>query len=95
MKTNSLFLLDIRNAIIAFENGRGPASAVAQSVERYAPLLEGVSRDVRDRLHALSVLIIAQDVTPVEADMLGLAPSHAALDELKLLLQTLDDSATP
>ncbi|WP_162995986.1 hypothetical protein [Acidovorax sp. 1608163] len=66
-----------------------PASAIAASLELHLSALEGISKEVRDRLHALSVLVIAEDVLPHEAEGLGLLPSRNSLSELQRILRQL------
>lgn len=72
-----------------YTSGALPASAIAAGLERHGPALEGVPQEVRDRLHALSVAVIAEDVSPLEAEQLGLANRRDALDALRRMLEQL------
>jgi hypothetical protein len=72
-----------------YANGAAPANAIAASLELHEPALEGVSRDVRDRLHALSVAVIREDISPPEAEQLGWVASRNALSELQRILRQL------
>ena len=76
----------IAEVVAAHERGDTGAKAVADSIELYEPALEGIPRAVRDELHRLSVELIREDVTPLEAEMLGWERTRRALDELKALL---------
>lgn len=79
----------ILEIIEAFEHGDTCASAVAASVELHESALEAIPREVRDKMRALSVEVIKQDVTPIEEEMLGWKDSREALHELKSLLISL------
>lgn len=72
-----------------YANGTAPASAIAAGLELHEPALEGVSRDLRDRLHALSVAVIHEDVSPLEAEQLGWVASRNSLSELQRVLREL------
>jgi hypothetical protein len=80
----------VLEVVAAFARGEAPASAIAASLELHEPALEGVSRDVRDRLHALSVQVIREDVTVAEQELLGLEPRNDALLELRRVLEALE-----
>lgn len=73
-----------------FERGRLPSVAIAQCMELHEPALEGIERNVRDRLHKLSVQIIEQDISPIEEQMLGIQASRNAATELKELLKKIE-----
>lgn len=72
-----------------YANGTAPASAIAAGLELHEPALEGISRDLRDRLHALSVAVIHEDVSPLEAEQLGWIASRDSLSELQRVLREL------
>lgn len=72
-----------------YANGTAPANAIAASLELHEPALEGVSRDLRDRLYALSVAVIHEDVSPLEAEQLGWVASRRSLLELQRILRDL------
>jgi len=84
--TNERIANRIAEVVAAFERGDVGATAVAESVELHEPALEGISREVRDRLHQLSVEVVKQDLSPLELEMLGLEPTREAVTALKLLL---------
>lgn len=79
----------VLESIAAYEDGRNSAVSVAQSIELHEPALEAVPREFRDRLHALSVQVLEQDVTPQEEALLGIKASRQALEEIKSLLRSL------
>lgn len=79
----------ILEAVAAFERGEVGATAIAQSVELHEPALEAVPRDVRDRLHLLSVKAIEQDLSPLEEEVLGICATKEAVNELKLVLEAI------
>ena len=87
--SNKTIVNRIIEIIVAFEHGQTSASAVAASVELHEPALETIPREVRDKIHALSVKVIMQDVSSVEAEMLGWKSNNEALHELKSLLISL------
>ena len=87
--TNASIAARILEGIAAYESGRASASSVAESIELHESALESVPREIRDRLHRLSVMVIEQDVTPQEEELLGLSPSRQALIELKSLLSEM------
>jgi len=91
--SNTTIVQRIFEVVSAFERGDAGATAIAQSVEIHGPALEAVPRKVRDRLHKLSVMIIEQDVSPLEEKMLGLQASKEACAELKILLQEIASTA--
>jgi hypothetical protein len=72
--------------VAAYERGDVNVIAITQSIELHESALEGISREVRDRLHSLSVEIIYQDV---DDEMLGWTASREALNEIKLLLASI------
>lgn len=72
-----------------YATGLAPASAIAVSLELHLSALEGVPKDLQDRLHALSILVIAEDVSPQEAEELGLLPCSNSLSELRRILRQL------
>ncbi len=87
--SNKAIINRILEIIDAFEHGDASALAVAASVELHEPALEAVSRAARDEMHALSVEVIKQDVSPIEEEMLGWESSREALHELRSLLLSL------
>jgi hypothetical protein len=87
--SNTSIARRILEIVAAFERGEAPASAVAASLELHEPALEAVPRDLRDRLHNLSLKIIEEDVTPQEQLLLGHEPSRQALNDLRELLEGL------
>ncbi len=87
---NSSIARRVLEVVSAFERGEVPASAIAASLELHEPALEAVSRDIRDKLHALSLQIIQEDVTPQEQSVLGIEPSTRGCSELRRLLQCLE-----
>ena len=76
-------------SIANYESGRTSASSIAESIELHESALESVPKEIRDKLHSLSVQVIEQDVTPQEEELLGLTPGRQALNELKSLLSEL------
>lgn len=82
-------LLDVLGQI---QRGEVPVSAFAAAVECHASALEGLPREMLDRLSRLSVEAIRGDVSPLEAELMGLSPSDRALREAELLLQALLDA---
>lgn len=87
--SNKTIINRILEIIEAFEHGQTSASAVAASVELHEPALETIPREARDKMHALSVEVIMQDVSSVEEEMLGWKSRREALHELKSLLISL------
>jgi len=87
--SNQSIIARILETIALFEGGATSASAVAASVELHEPALEGVPRAARDRMHALALEVIMQDVSPVEQEMLGWQSSRQASHALKSLLISL------
>jgi len=83
----------ILEVVAAFERGEVGATAIAQSIELHEPALETVPREVRDRLHRLSVRAIEQDISPLEAETLGLCATKDAVNELIHTLETIRDSS--
>ena len=79
----------ISEVVVAYEREEVSASAVAESIELHKPALEGIPRSLRDALHKLSVELINQDLSPLEQEMLGLAPTREALESLKALLRSI------
>lgn len=79
----------ILESVAAYESGHSIASSVATSIDLHEPAFEAVSRELRDRLHTLSVQVIEQDVTPQEEALLGIKASRQAVQELKSLLSSL------
>ena len=82
-------LLDVLGQI---QRGEVPVSAFAAAVECHASALEGLPREMLDRLSRLSVEAIRDDVSPLEAELMGLSSSDRALREAELLLQVLRDA---
>lgn len=72
-----------------YVTGDAPASAIAESLELHEPALEGVSREVRDKMQALAVAVIHEDVSPLEAAQLGFVHSYEALNDLQRILRSL------
>lgn len=72
-----------------YATGLAPASAIAASLELHLSALEGVPKDLQDRLHALSILVIAEDVSPQEAEELGMLPCSNSISELRRILRQL------
>lgn len=87
--SNASVVTRILESVAAYERGEASASSIAKSIELHEPALEALPRVVRDRLNALSVEVIEQDVTPQEEALLGLKPSRKALEELKSVLESL------
>lgn len=87
--SNRTIINRILEIVDAFEHGVASASAVAASVELHDPALEAVPRAARDKMRALSVEVINQDVSPIEEEMLGWKSSCEALHELRSLLISL------
>jgi hypothetical protein len=84
--SNATIINRISEVVIAFERGELGATAIAQSIELHEPALEMLPRELRDRLHKLSVQVLEQDLSPLEERMLGLRASRQALEELKAVL---------
>ena len=87
--SNSAIAHRVLEVLAAFERGEASASAIAESLELHEPALEGIPRDLRDRMHSLSVQIIYEDVTPQEQALLGFEPSRCAFDELRRVLEAV------
>ena len=87
--SNSNIASRILEAIAAFERGEVSATAIAQSIELHEPALEAVPRDIRDRLHLLSVKAIEQDLSPLEEEVLGICATKEAVNELKMMLEAI------
>lgn len=87
--SNASITVRILESVAAYESGLASAASVAESIELHEPALEAVPREVRDRLHSLSVQVLEQDVSPQEETLLGIKASRQALEELKLLLRSL------
>jgi len=86
LMTNQSIASRVLEAVKRVEAGELPVSAIASSLEMHEPALEGVPRDVRDRLHKLAVDAIRQDVSAREREQLGIEGSRQALMELKAIL---------
>lgn len=84
--SNERIAVRIAEVVAAYERGEVGATAVTDSIELHEPALENVPRAVRDELHRLSLDLLRQDVSPLEAEMLGWEQTRRALDELKALL---------
>ncbi|KPJ95160.1 MAG: hypothetical protein AMJ53_03395 [Gammaproteobacteria bacterium SG8_11] len=84
--TNATIVQRIIEVINAYENGKTSASSIAESIEMHEPAMESIPREIRDKIHNLSVEIIEQDITPIEEKMLGIEPGKKALTELKTIL---------
>ena len=87
--SNESIAARMADTVAAYERGEAGAKAVADSVELHETALEGIPREIRDRLRRLSVDLICEDVTPLETEMLGWEHTRRALDELKALLANI------
>ena len=87
--SNASIASQILKSIATYESGHASASSVAESIELNEPALESIPREVRVKLHRLSILLIEQAVTPQEEAFLGISPNRQALTELKSLLTEL------
>lgn len=85
--SNTAIVSRILEVVAAFERGEVGATAIAQSIELHEPALEAIPREVRDKLHRLSVKAIEQNLSTLEAEMLGLC---ATQDEVNELIHTLE-----
>lgn len=74
-------------------DGTLPVSAFANAVDAHAPAFEGLSHAWLDRLDALSVKAIEEDVSPVEAEVLSFQHSTESLKEAESMLNALCDPA--
>jgi hypothetical protein len=89
--TNQSIASRVLEIVKRVEAGELAVSAIASSLEMHEPALEGVPRDVRHRLHKLSVDAIKQDVSAFEHQHLGIDGSRQALMELKAILVGLSE----
>jgi len=91
--SNAAIVSRILEVVAAFERGEVGATAIPQSIELHEPALEAIPREVRDKLHSLSVKAIEQDLSTLEAEMLGLCTTQDAVNELIHTLEVIRGSS--
>lgn len=81
----------ILEVVAAFDRKEVSAIAIVQSIELHEPALEAVSRNIRDKLHLLSVQALEQDLSPFEEEVLGGCATTNAANELKTILGVIQE----
>jgi hypothetical protein len=79
-------LIEVADAVLG---SCEPVSAFARAVELYAPAFEAVPRAWLDRLDALSLKAMDEDVSLLEEELLGLQHSDFSLKEARRMLEQL------